>query len=345
MDDMSSEKLLQAEPSGQVRLVGFEIDPFQVMAAEFGSKFVAYREAWARATAQTAIPEFPLSLDLEQNATCNLRCLMCPMGSQDYVNPMADTPVMDRGLYDRLIDEGAEYGLPAMTFGYLSEPLLRPDIAALTAYARERGVMDIRLGTNGTLLNRQVARDLIRAGLTRLEISLDAASEETFRKLRRDGSYRRVVQNIDAFLEERARAGSTWPLLRLSFLRTGLNHFELESFIALWRGKADFFSIQEMILYDDADIASDQTVAAGQPPEEFTCAQPWQRLIVRSNGDVYPCCSAYGARLVLGNARENSLHDLWHGRQMTLLREALAGGRWAEIPACRECAEQSVLRG
>ncbi len=342
---VAPEKILQAEPSGQVRLVGFEIDPFQVMAAEFGEPFIAYREAWARATAQTHVPEFPLSLDLEQNATCNLRCLMCPMGSKDYVNPMADTPVMDRDLYDRLIDEGAAYGLPAMTFGYLSEPLLRPDIADLTAYARERGVMDIRLGTNGTLLGRQVARDLIRAGLTRLEISLDAASEETFRQLRRGGSYQKVVNNIDVFLEERARAGSTWPLLRLSFLRTGLNHLELDEFITRWRGKADYFSIQEMILYDDADIASEQTVTAGQPPENFTCAQPWQRLIVRSNGDVYPCCSAYGARLVMGNAEKESLHDLWHGSQITLLREALAEGRWAEIPACRECAEQSVLRG
>ncbi|MBU0513914.1 MAG: radical SAM protein [Proteobacteria bacterium] len=342
---MSPEKLLQAEPSGQVRLVGFEIDPFLVMAAEFGERFTEYREAWARATAQTEIPEFPLSLDLEQNATCNLRCLMCPMGSKDYVNPMADTPVMDRGLYDQLIDEGAAHGLPAMTFGYLSEPLLRPDIADLTAYAREQGVMDIRLGTNGTLLSRQVARDLIQAGLTRLEISLDAATEATFNKLRRGGSYGRVVRNIDAFLEERARAGSTWPLLRLSFLRTGLNHLELDEFITLWRGKADFFSIQEMILYEDADIASDQTVNAGRRPEQFTCAQPWQRLIVRSNGDVYPCCSAYGTRLVLGNAQKESLHDLWHGPAMSDLRGRLAEGRYAEIPACRECAEQSVLRG
>jgi hypothetical protein len=40
------------------------------------------------------------------------------------------------GLYFRLIDEGAIHGLPAMTFGYLSEPLLRPDIADLTAHAR-----------------------------------------------------------------------------------------------------------------------------------------------------------------------------------------------------------------
>jgi radical SAM protein with 4Fe4S-binding SPASM domain len=338
-----SQKILQAEPSGQVRLIGYEIDPFAVMADEFGEKFTAYREAWAGATAQEAVPEFPLSLDLEQNATCNLRCLMCPMGSADYVNPMADAPVMDVGLYFRLIDEGAIHGLPAMTFGYLSEPLLRPDIADLTAHARARGVMDIRLGTNGTLLTRQTSRALIRAGLTRLEVSLDAASETTFRKLRRGGSFHRVVENIEAFLDERAAAGTTFPLLRLSFLRTGLNHHELDEFLVMWRGRADFFSIQEMIYYDQADISAEDRVDAGQVPAGFTCAQPWQRLIVRSNGDVYPCCSAYGAQLALGNANQESLFDLWHGSKIGLLREALATGRWAEIPACRECARQSVL--
>ncbi len=340
---MSVSRVLQAEPSGQVRLIGYEIDPFAVMAAEFGERFTAYREAWARATDQTEIPEFPLSLDLEQNATCNLRCLMCPMGSSDYVNPMADTPVMDVGLYFRLIDEGAIHGLPAMTFGYLSEPLLRPDIADLVAQARARGVMDIRLGTNGTLLTSKTSRALIRAGLTRLEVSLDAASEATFKKLRRGGGYQRVVDNIEVFLTERAAAGTTFPLLRLSFLRTGLNHHELDDFLVTWRGKADFFSVQEMIYYDQADITAEDRVPVSEVPAGFTCAQPWQRLIVRSNGDVYPCCSAYGARLALGNVRESSLSELWHGQRMTVLREALAGGRWADIPPCRECAQQSVL--
>jgi radical SAM protein with 4Fe4S-binding SPASM domain len=340
---VSTERILQAEPNGQVRLIGYEIDPFAVMADEFGERFTRYREAWARATAQTDIPEFPLSLDLEQNATCNLRCLMCPLGSAEYVNPMADTPVMDIGLYFRLIDEGAIHNLPAMTFGYLSEPLLRPDIADLTAQARARGVMDIRLGTNGTLLTRRTSRALIRAGLTRLEVSLDAASEATYKKLRRVSSYQRVVDHIEAFLEERAAAGTTFPLLRLSFLRTGLNHHELDDFLVTWRGKADFFSIQEMIYYDQADISAADRIPVGEVPADFTCAQPWQRLIVRSNGDVYPCCSAYGAQLSLGNARETALHDLWHGQRMTILREALVGGRWTEIPACRECARQSVL--
>lgn len=340
MTTETTQKTLFTEPSGATRLVGYEIDPFAVMTDVFGARFTDYRRAWQSASNLEEIPEFPLSLDLEQNATCNLSCVMCPMGSKNYQNPMADHPMMDMDLYRSLIDEGESYALPAMTFGFLSEPLLRRDVADMVAYARQKGVMDIRLGTNATMLTKTRSRELIDAGLTRLEVSIDAATPETFAKIRRGANFHIVTGNVLAFLELRKSQGAAFPLLRMSFLRTGLNERELDDFLGFWRGKADFFSIQEMVYYETADIKPHQTAAKKKSAKKFACPEPFQRVIVRSNGDVHPCCSVYGMDLKLGNALQKSIHSMWHGRRVSEIRELHKSGNYDRIPACEKCARE-----
>ncbi|MFH1091223.1 MAG: radical SAM protein, partial [Pseudomonadota bacterium] len=248
------------------------------------------------------------------------------------------------GLYIRLMKQAETMGLPAMTFGYLSEPLLRPDIAEMISLARDAGVMDIRLGTNGTLLGKKVAKELIRAGLTRLEVSLDALDPHTYRSIRRGGSLPKVVRNIMDFLELRSAMGSRIPVLRLSFLRLPQNEAELEGFLSFWRDKAELFSIQEPIFYPEAPLSKLVDLTEGPPSGNFRCAQPWQRLIIRSNGDVYPCCSQLSPKMKVGSAKQDSLLELWQSRLMQGLRQAQKEGRYREYPDCLDCAAGAARR-
>ena len=86
------------------------------------------------------------------------------------------------------------------------EPLVRADlhllVAKLTAIP---GIDDIALTTNGILLAEQAAA-LKAAGLQRLNISLDALSEETFQRIARREGLQRVLDGIFA-------AASEWDLI------------------------------------------------------------------------------------------------------------------------------------
>ena len=59
------------------------------------------------------------------------------------------------------------------------------------------GIDDLALTTNGILLDEQAA-DLHRAGLERINISLDTLSEETFQKISRREGLDRVLAGIAA---------------------------------------------------------------------------------------------------------------------------------------------------
>ena len=64
------------------------------------------------------------------------------------------------------------------------EPLLRRDLERLVEMlARVRGLADLTLTTNGSLLTREKARALRGAGLTRVTVSLDSLDDAVFRRM------------------------------------------------------------------------------------------------------------------------------------------------------------------
>lgn len=80
------------------------------------------------------------------------------------------------------------------------EPLLRRDIVELVKMLTQlEGIDDLALTTNGTLL-AQYANDLKKAGLQRINVSLDTTDPKYFYKNTRGGDISQVFAGIDAAL-------------------------------------------------------------------------------------------------------------------------------------------------
>ena len=160
----------------QVELLSHK-DIDELLAKKGGQRYWDYRKAWEKGMTLKEVPEFPLTIDFENLNHCNFACHHCMFSARhahpDLKNRVGDK-MMDFDLYKRAIDEGSEYGLPAITHGVQCEPLMHPDIVKKVAYADKKGVIDQRIGSNGSLLDTEMAEKLIDSGLSRLEISLDA---------------------------------------------------------------------------------------------------------------------------------------------------------------------------
>jgi cyclic pyranopterin phosphate synthase len=78
------------------------------------------------------------------------------------------------------------------------EPLVRKEITTLVSMISEiNGIEDFSMTTNGTLLNRY-AHKLKRAGLHRVNISLDTVDPDKFRAITRYGNLNDVFEGITA---------------------------------------------------------------------------------------------------------------------------------------------------
>ena len=73
-------------------------------------------------------------------------------GHKDFRGEYNFKGVMPWDLYERIILEGEEHGLPSVSTHNNDEPLLVKDIAKRIKFARDHGVMDVIMTTNGLLL-------------------------------------------------------------------------------------------------------------------------------------------------------------------------------------------------
>jgi radical SAM protein with 4Fe4S-binding SPASM domain len=104
---------------------------------------------------------------------CNLRCIHCRATATELSSSL-DLPTT-KAL--NIIKQISQLSLPILVLSG-GEPLFRVDIFELARYARECGLR-VALATNGTLVNKEVARKIVDAGVRRVSISLDGADAAT----------------------------------------------------------------------------------------------------------------------------------------------------------------------
>ena len=122
---------------------------------------------------------------------CNLKCVHC------YAHAKATTGDNELTTAEgkTLIDDLAQFGVPVLLFSG-GEPLVRPDLPELAAYAVQNGMRAV-ISTNGTLITAETARILKDIGLSYVGISLDGMADinDRFRGVK--GAFASALEGIE----------------------------------------------------------------------------------------------------------------------------------------------------
>lgn len=274
--------------------------------------------------------EYPVQLDVELNGGCNMKCPFCLHGYGE----KRPNDLMPIDQYKKLIDEAVEFGVRGLKLNYINEPMLREDLEQCIDYAKSAGILNVYMVTNGTLLNHKRRDSILNSGITKIFISLDATTSETYNKQRLSGKFDTVVKNILDFVEERNRRGLRYPLVRVSFLRNALNIHEEQEFQEFWQDKVDMIAFQNM---NDLPNLDSGIMLDKQDTEPEGCSFPFKQLVVDYEGDILPCCKMGGKILRLGNIKDMSLQTAWDSKRMKGLQTMHKENRWQENPICKRC--------
>ena len=139
----------------------------------------------------------PSIANIEITTRCNLACLACAR-AQPCPKPRDMTRAQLECILERL-----PHAFRIVVVG-LGEPSLHPELADFVRIASGQG-RRVALVSNGMELGTQLAGDLCDAGLASMTFSLDAAEPEVAARVRRGSDLRRIVENIQGFLAQRAR--------------------------------------------------------------------------------------------------------------------------------------------
>lgn len=129
---------------------------------------------------------------------CNLRCKYCMPEEGVEMRPHGEILSYEELEIFTKAAVGAGISKVRVTGG---EPLVRKDIVDLiTMLASLSDLDDVSLTTNGVLLEEH-ADELKKAGLSRVNISIDSLDPEVYRSLTRRGSLERALSGMRAALE------------------------------------------------------------------------------------------------------------------------------------------------
>jgi len=71
---------------------------------------------------------------------------------------------------------------------------------------------------------------------------------------------------------------------------------------------------------------------------ENQCWRMWRGSVITWDGKVVPCCFDKDAKYAMGNIKDISFKDIWHGEQYQNFRQGVINGR-DQIDICRNCSE------
>ncbi|MDD3925975.1 MAG: radical SAM protein [bacterium] len=271
----------------------------------------------------------PLRLWVEPTNHCNLKCTMCPNGSEE---PM-HRGFMPLNQFKEIINQAAGT-INDIHLCHRGESLLHPDIVRMTAYAHSQGVA-VRLNTNGTLMTSELAEDLIEAGLSFISFSFDGLEQESYEKIRRGADFHDTICRIGAFLETKARHGHG-PVTVIEALDLGEGGLEMKKseFLSNFKGlPLDAFRVKAM-----HNWGGNIDLDAGRESYSYVpCSNIWYAMVIGWDGAISPCPQDWYFRETLGNIEDMPLMHAWNSRRMMSIRHAIAGGHPERVDICRNC--------
>jgi radical SAM protein with 4Fe4S-binding SPASM domain len=333
---------LYNDSNKQLRFL-LKADVYQKLAVLLGPKYIEYRRKWAEASLMKDILKYPLHLDVDISDMCNIDCHFCARhkcGERGALyKPVKDKLSLE--VFGRIIEEGVPHGLAAISMSPIGEALMEDDICHYIRVAKNTGIMDAIIYTNGHLLTYEKSIDLIKAGVTWINISIGASTKGTYEAVRDHADFDRVIRNTLGLIKAKKDLKSDLPIVRVSFVCTKQSYHELEDFIEFWQDRADVISVQNLVRFgdlgeDNQEFKSKFYVETGYKTLKV-CHQPFQRLQIRNNGNISPCCTFCGLDLVFGNIYQDKIYDVYNSKKMKDFKIKLNSQNRSEI--CEKCME------
>jgi MoaA/NifB/PqqE/SkfB family radical SAM enzyme len=290
---------------------------------------------------------FPSQVIVDATEVCNLACIHCPhpefKQSEHY-----DARYLDLELHHKMVDEVREHGRGHTQYiRYTSngEPLVHPKIYEMLDYAVEHSGVFVTLTTNGTTMNEKRIGKLLASGLHMVDVSIDAATPETYAKVRVNGELAVTTRNVLALLRMRRELAAGTRVI-VSFVEQPQNSHEAASFEQYW-SQQGVDSVVVRRLHSAASgvarIAADM-LARQKHVKRFPCLYPWERISLNPRGELAFCPQDWVHGSVLADFRTTTIRDTWRGEAYRKLREAHLANAFAAHGFCGQCPDWAQTR-
>lgn len=280
--------------------------------------------------------DFPLNVIIEPGNYCNLNCTTC--ANNKLTRPRGHMNIF---LYKKLINEIAvENPNTRVWLDFYGEPLIqRFKLFFMIDYAKKRGLSNVNLNTNGTLLNEEMTEMILDSGLDFISIDCDGFSKEVYEKIRVNADRDVTYANIEYFLNRRAERGLKKPIVEVKIMDMEENSHEIDRVVQYWRERGAWTTIRRLISWADmvdgiAPVAQKNRVA---------CGNAVGIMVITWDGKVANCVMDVDAKYICGDVNTESIKIIWNRRNESMVKKHLEH-KFDELPEiCWNCTDWMII--
>lgn len=287
---------------------------------------------------------FPKYFEIETVNACNARCKMCTVltWNGSLKNIIADE------LWNKFVINIRSHTewINNVSLTKRGETLLDPKISTRIKQLKNLGVKKVSITTNGSLMNKDIAINILKNGIDEVNFSIDGFSKKVYEGIRIGLNRDIVYKNTENFIKLRDGINPQTSIrIRLTMLDSNIS--EINTFIDYWEGLLNITSETERGSRKDEVYAMPLHTWGNQigienkekilKMQNKACTYLFSSMSIDYDGRVVLCCvDTYGCK-VLGNLAKNSIEDIWGGKIAEEARNMHLTNNRNSIKLCLGC--------
>ena len=171
--------------------------------------------------------DLPKSIRLEACTICQLNCPACYMRQDpEGVEKGCGNGMLSFENFKKIVDDNNFEVIELSNHG---EIFLNPDLIKMMEYAHKKGIaLTADNGVNLNKLTDKQAEALVKYEFDNIVVSIDGASQETYKQYRRNGNFDKVIKNIEKINFYKKKYKKEKPFLNWKFVLFGHNEHEVK---------------------------------------------------------------------------------------------------------------------
>lgn len=189
----------------------------------------------------------------------------------------------------------------------------------MISYAKRKGnIIRIDTTTNGVLLNHDLNRRIIEAGIDQINISVNGInSEQIYKYTNRNVDFTQYVDNIRDLYNNKGNCE-----IYIKAIKDNLTEQEQRQFYEIFGDISDRIYLERLspswpnFYFNDLKSKFDAGNYGQIIEERKVCPYIFYVMVINSDGSVSTCVGDWSHSQILGNLNRNSLKEIWFGEEM-----------------------------
>lgn len=304
----------------------------------------------------------PVVYNIETTNRCNMRCKMCPrttMMTRSMKDIDFDTFAKiaeqlsphSRSLWNKWKDYcDKKYGIkeddePSENHFFLyviskviqlhgyGDPLLDKNMDKFVRILTDKGLYTY-FSCNPVNINLERTYKMLDAGLSYIKYSIESTNDEEHKKIRGGGNFSKSYEDILKVLDYKHKNNlNTVIVITMLNLNRQNQYEEFQKLMDAFNG----LDVYVYLKSEDCQwYRKDYHPTKSIHWQEF-CKHPWMTMTIKSNGEATMCMEDFNNEIVFGNAKNETLYDIWHGEKYKEFRKQHISKTPSNIKCFDEC--------